>query len=215
AAEAEKVAAQTEAVLNSTAGAAGRSAQQISRLAGQLSALSGLDDEVVQSGANILLTFTKINGTNFDRATAAALDMSVALGQDLKSASILVGKALNDPIKGMAALSRAGVQLTDEQKALIEQLVATGDVAGAQAVLLRELETQFGGSAAALGRTFEGALGRVKTIFGNIQESIGGALLPMLTVVLNRVADFLALIQESAAFNAFVDNMTRFANGLL
>src|SRR5690606_1085623 len=94
-------------------------------------------------------------------------------------------------------------------------LVATGDVAGAQAVLLRELETQFGGSAAALGRTFEGALGRVKTIFGNIQESIGGALLPMLTVVLNRVADFLALIQESAAFNAFVDNMTRFANGLL
>jgi phage-related protein len=215
AAEAEKVTAQTQAVLNSTAGAANRSAAQISKLAGQLSALSGVDDEVIQSGQNVLLTFTRIQGTNFDRATQAALDLSVAMGTDLNAASLLVGKALNDPIKGMSALGRAGVQLTDEQRALVEQLVATGDVAGAQAILLEELNTQFGGSAEAFGRTFEGALGRVKTIFGNLQETVGGALLPVLTVVLGRVADFLTLLQESTAFTTFISNLTNFANGLL
>ena len=108
AAEAEKVAAQTAAVLASTGQAAGRTADQISDLAGELSFLSGVDDEVVQAGANILLTFTKIQGANFDKATAAALDLSVALGTDLNSASVLVGKALNDPIKGISALGRSG-----------------------------------------------------------------------------------------------------------
>lgn len=215
AAAAQKVSAQTEAVLTSTGSAAGKSAAQISKLAGQLSILSGVDDEVIQSGENVLLTFTKIKGTNFDRATEAALNLSVAMGTDMKSASMLVGKALNDPIKGMAALARAGVQLTAQQKAQVTQMVAVGDVAGAQALLLEELSTQFGGSAEAFGRTFSGALGRVQTIFGNLQESVGGALLPMLTAVLNRVADFLGLIQQSAAFNAFIANMTNFANGIL
>jgi hypothetical protein len=215
AAAAQKVAAQTEAVLESTGGAAGRTLTQIGKLAGQLSALSGVDDEVVQAGQNVLLTFTRIRGANFDRATRSALNLSVALGTDMNAAAMLVGKALNDPLKGMSALSRAGVQLTDEQRSLVQQMVAVGDVAGAQAILLAELETQFGGSAEAFGRTFSGALGRVQTIFGNLQESIGGALLPALTIVLNRIADFLGMLQESTAFTTFVTNLTNFTSGIL
>lgn len=213
--EAEKVAAQTTAVLNSTGGAAGRTADEISKLSTNLSRMSGIDDEVVQSGANVLLTFTKIQGANFDKATEAALNMSVALGKDLNSSATLVGKALNDPIKGVAALSKSGVQFTESQKATIASLVELGDVAGAQTVILQELETQFGGSAEAFGNTFEGSIGRVKTAFGNLQESIGSTLLPVLTILNNQAADFLNKLTDSAGFQAFLGGISSLAQGVL
>lgn len=137
--EAQKVGAQTAAVIKSTGGAAKVAEKDVGKLTGRLSDMAGIDDELIQNGANVLLTFTKIRnevgkGSNiFDRATKSALNMSVALGQDLKGASVLVGKALNDPIKGVTALGRAGVQLTEIQKAQIKALVEGGDVNAAVA----------------------------------------------------------------------------------
>lgn len=212
---AQVVAAQTEAVLASTSSAAQRTAAEISGLAGELSRLSGVDDEAIQSGQNLLLTFTKIRGANFDAATQSALDLSVAMGTDMTSAATLVGKALNDPIKGISSLSRVGVQLTADQKALIQQLVATGDVAGAQAVILAELNTQFGGSAEAFGNTYEGAVGKVQTAFGNLQESIGGAFLPIVTTVLGKISELLDGIASSPAFESFLTGLSAFLAGLL
>lgn len=215
AAEAEKVYAQTAAAIESTGGAAGKTSDDVRKLASSLSFMSGVDDEVIQSGANILLTFTKIQGVNFDAATQAALDMSVALGTDLNGAALQVGKALNDPIKGVASLGRAGVQFTAEQKEQIRVMTELGDVAGAQAIILAELETQFGGSAAAFGATFEGAIGKVKSLFGDVQQAIGGAFLPALTTGTNQVAVFLAALTSSEAFNTFIDNLGTFADNLL
>lgn len=213
--EAEKIAAQTEAVLSSTGGAAQRSAEQISDLATSLSRLSGIDDEVIQGGQNMLLTFTRIQGANFDAATQAALDMSVAMGTDMTSAATLVGKALNDPIAGVSALSRVGVQLTADQKALIASFVETGDVASAQSVILGELSTQFGGSAEAFGNTWLGAVGKVQTAFGNIQESIGSAFLPVLTDAANKLAGIFSAIGDSPAFQSALAGISTFVSGLL
>lgn len=215
AADAEMVAAQTTAAIASTGSAAGKTAEQIGELSTKLSRMSGIDDEVIQSGANIMLTFTKIQGVNFDKATASALDMSVALGTDMKSASILVGKALNDPIKGITALSRSGVQFTEQQKAQITAMTNAGDAAGAQSLILAELQTQFGGSAEAAGKTLNGALGKLKTSFGNIQEAIGGAFLPVLTLVADKAAAFMQMLEDSAGFQNFIAGFTTFASGLL
>ena len=126
--------------------------------------MSGVDDEVIQSGENVLLTFKNIHnevgkGNDiFNQATKATLDFSVAMGKDLPSAAIMVGKALNDPIKGLTALGRAGVQFTKSQVAMIKKMVKAGDVAGAQKLILRELEDQFGGSAKAAGETLAGRI---------------------------------------------------------
>lgn len=215
AAEAEKIAAQTEAVLASTGGAAGRTAEQIDGLASSLSRMSGIDDEVIQAGENVLLTFTRIQGANFDAATAAALDMSVALGKDMASSATLVGKALNDPIAGIGALSKVGVQLTDDQKNLIKSMVEVGDVAGAQGVILAELNTQFGGSAEAFGNTFLGSLEKVKNAFGNLQEVVGGALLPVLTVVFGKVAALIEGVTASPGFQSFITRFGEFVTSVL
>lgn len=212
--EAEVIAAQTSAVLDSTAGAAGRTQGQIEKLAGSLSKLSGVEDEAIQKGQNMLLTFTQIKGDTFDAATKAALDLSVAMGKDMTSSATLVGKALNDPIKGIGALSKVGVQLTADQKGLIKSLVETGDVAGAQAVILGELNTQFGGSAEAFGKTFDGSLGRVKVALGNLGETLMSGLLPAATAALGGFATLLEGVGDNPAFVRIVEQIGSFATAL-
>jgi hypothetical protein len=72
------------------------------------------------------------------------------LGTDLKGSAVQLGKALNDPIAGVGALSRVGVTFTETQKDMIKTMVEAGNVAGAQTLILDELGKEFGGSAKAL-----------------------------------------------------------------
>jgi phage-related minor tail protein len=194
--ESQKVTKQTEAVLKSMGDVAGVSADQVAEMSAQLSLQSGIDDELIQSSQNVLLTFGKVQNKVgkgnkiFDRATKAALDMSVALGTDMQGATIQVGKALNDPIKGITALSRAGVSFTQKQKDTIKSLVEQGKVLDAQKIILGELEKQFGGSAAAQATAGD----RLKVVWGNLQEELGMRLLP----VVERVAEWLGNVLPPA-----------------
>ena len=178
--ESQKVMAQTEAVIKSTGGAAGFSSKQIADMATDLSKIVPIDDEVIQSAENMLLTFTSIGKDVFPQATKTVLDMSIALGQDTKDSAIQLGKALNDPITGVTALRRVGVQFTDSQQEMIKGLVESGDLMGAQKLILQELQVEFGGSAEAAGKTFGGQLTILKTKLGNVAEDIGANLLPQL-----------------------------------
>lgn len=183
---AQAVMAQTEAVIRSTGGAAGMTAEEISNLALKLSGVSRFSDDAIQAGENLLLTFTNIGKDTFPAATQAMLDMATAMGTDAKGGAIQLGKALNDPTKGIAALTRVGVTFSDEQKKLIKRLQETGDMAGAQAVILAELNKEFGGSAAAAAGTFAGKLDVLKNRLSNVAEAIGGPLLSIGQTLIER-----------------------------
>jgi hypothetical protein len=204
--EIEKLNAQTNAAIKSTGAAAGRTIEQINGLNSSLEKLTGIEAEVIQQGQNMLLTFTNIKGDAFDEATKAALDLSVALSKDMQSAALLVGKALNDPIAGLGALSKAGVQFTDDQRAMITEMVEFGDVAGAQSVILAELNKQFGGSAEAFGETTAGKLAKIEHLFGELGETIAGALLPVLDDALPVIQDVVESFMTSPEFLTFVDD---------
>lgn len=178
--ELEDVMNQTEAVIESTGGVAGLTAEEVRELANQMEELSGVDDKVIQSGANVLLTFKEIGEDIFPEATLAALDMSEAMDQDLQSSIVQIGKALNDPIAGISALTRVGVTFTQEQKDVIKALVETGDVAGAQAVIIAELNSEFGGSAQASMEGYRGTQIRLKDTWEELQQTLATALLPAL-----------------------------------
>lgn len=171
--EAEKVQAQLAAVLKSTGGAAGVTASQLNAMADSLAQVTVFDDEAITGAQSLLLTFTKIGRDVFPDATEAVLNMSQALGQDLKSSATQLGKALNDPIKGITALSRVGVAFSQSQKDVIKNLVETGRVADAQRIILGELTTEFGGSARAARDTLGGALQGLKNDFDNLLEGDG------------------------------------------
>jgi phage-related minor tail protein len=183
--EAQKVMGQTGAVIKSTGDASGLSANQFADLATKLSNVAGVDDEVIQQGENVLATFTRVkdgvgSGNDiFTQATGAALDMSKAMGTDLQSSIVQVGKALQDPVEGVGALQRVGVRLTDQQKEQVKAFVASGDVMSAQKVILKELATEFGGTAAAVATPME----KLQVTFKNVLESVGQALAPALAVL--------------------------------
>ncbi len=179
--EAEDITAQLNAVIASTGGVAGMTADEVNALAESLSTTTRFEDDAIVGAESLLLTFTNIGEDIFPQATSTMLDMSQALNQDLSSSAVQLGKALQDPILGVTALRRVGVNFNEEQAALIRTMVESGDVAGAQAYILKELQTEFGGSAEAAGKTFGGGLDILKNALGNVKESIGGALLPVLT----------------------------------
>jgi hypothetical protein len=180
--ESEKTTAQLNAALESTGYAAGLNAGQLEMMAAAMSDLTAVDDDLIKGGEALLLTFTNIGANVFPGAMNAALDMSAALGQDLNSSVLQLGKALNDPIKGITALSRVGVSFTQDQKDMIETLVETGDTIGAQKLILAELNKEFGGSAAAAADTYAGKLQKLQNSLENLGEAIGSSMLPALAI---------------------------------
>jgi hypothetical protein len=171
--------------LKSTSHAAKVSAKDVESLATAISNKTGIDDEAIQSGENLLLTFTNIRnevgkGNDiFSQATMTITDMSVALGQDMKTSAIQVGKALNDPIKGMSALRRVGVSFTEDQEKQVKALVKSGKTMEAQKIILAELNKEFGGSAVAAATWGD----KAKVAADNIKEAFGKKMLPALEKV--------------------------------
>jgi hypothetical protein len=178
--DSNKTAAQTATVLKSTHGAAGLTADQFAKLAGQISKTSAVDDDLIQSGENIIATFTQIHGDVFKKTTQAAVDMAAAMNhgevtqEGLQSASIQLGKALNDPVKGLSALQRVGVTFSAQQKDQIANFVKAGQTAKAQGVILAEVNKEFGGSAAAAVTPAK----QLAVTWGNMQEVLGNLLIP-------------------------------------
>lgn len=185
--------AQLEAGIKSTGGAAGVTVEHLTDMAGSLQLMSGQTDDSIVAAQQLLLTFTNIRNTGtakiFDEATLATTNMAAKMGGDASSNALLLGKALNDPIAGLGALVRAGVQFTDGQKATIESMVAAGDMAGAQSLILAELNTQFGGAAEAAGKSLPGQLEIAKRKFEDISQTIAEQLLPVVLPALQSIAD--------------------------
>lgn len=187
----EKADAQTAAAIKSTGGAANVSAKQIGQMADALEKKTGIDDVAIKQGSNLLLTFTKIRNEAgagndiFNQTTSIMADVATAMGKDPTSAAMMLGKALNDPVKGVSALGRAGVQFTKEQKDQIKTLVESGRTMDAQKMILKELETQFGGSAEAAGKTFGGRLNILKARLEEVAESVAARLMPVLMAIMD------------------------------
>jgi hypothetical protein len=180
ASESAKIGRETERVIRTIGASSWTSADQVADLAAAMSDKTGADDEAIQSGANLILTFANVKnevgeGNDvFNQATQLALDMSTALGTDMTSASIQLGKALNDPVKGITALSKAGVSFTEQQKDQIRLMAESGDLLGAQKIVLAELGREFAGAAEAAGTPLDKLMVKI----GNLQEDLGAKLIP-------------------------------------
>ncbi|MBP7705568.1 MAG: hypothetical protein KA105_09840 [Caulobacter sp.] len=180
--EASDAIGQVDAALASMGGASGKSLESLQAQADGLMKSSLFDDDdILRSVTANLLTFGNVAGPVFDRAQQSIVDLATRLNVDLQSATLLVGKALNDPIKGLTALSKSGIQFTAAQKEQIKALVAGGEAAKAQAIILAELERQFAG--AALAAQNADPFNALTDALNTLQETIGAKLLPAFTPI--------------------------------
>ena len=188
--EQQKAIAQVEAGLKSTGNTAGFTSEQLQEMASALQKETIFGDEQILKDATAqLLTFTNISGEQFDRTQQAALDLATRLDGDLKSASIQLGKALNDPVANLSALSRSGIQFSDDQKAVIKSLTESGRLAEAQTLILDELNKQYGGSAKAAAEA-DGGIQQLKNAIGDAKEEFGRYLMEALKPTIQGLKDF-------------------------
>lgn len=196
--------AQLNSVLKSTKGVAGVTAKAATNLANSLQKVTKFSDEEVLSAENLLLTFKGIGKDVFPRATKAVLDLSTTLNKDLGGSAIQLGKALQDPIRGITALRKSGIDFTKKQQETIRALVESGKTAEAQRLILKELESQVQGSAEAYGKTFPGQLAILKNSFDEVKESIGLAIVNGITPLMAKLAEFV----NSDKFQAWLVQLT-------
>lgn len=183
-------------VLQNTGHAAGLTTEQISDYAAELQAVTNFEGDATVGAASMLAAFTNIRGDNFFSVMDAAADLSTVMGGDLASNVKLLGKALNDPAEGLSKLAKAGVTLTAEQEALVKSLQKSGDMAGAQGVILDAMAAKFGGAAKATADPWM----QLQNALGDVGEMIGSLLLPSINVLATSLTGMLEIVGQGGAF---------------
>jgi hypothetical protein len=171
---------------------------------------TGIDTNSIKATQAKLLTFKELAktagelGGEFDRATKAAIDLAAAGFGSAETNAVQLGKALQDPIKGLTALSRSGVTFTEVEKERIKTLVQSNQVGEAQKLILEAIEAQVGGTALATANASE----RMRVGFTQVQEKIGIALLP----TFERFANYL-LMTVIPIIESFINGLTNVGEG--
>ena len=177
---AEKNLSQMTAVLKSTGDASGMTKEKLVELAEAQSKLTTYSAETTEKAENMLLTFTNIKSSVFPQTVQATEDMATAMHMDATQAALQLGKALNDPATGYSKLQRVGVTFTASQVKTIKAMEKAGNTAGAQKIILQELEKEYGNSAKAAGSTLTGQIQRMENNIKSSGVQIMGALLPII-----------------------------------
>jgi hypothetical protein len=169
----ERAIRKVEQALKQTGGTVGLTLSELEKEASALQKKTIYADEAIMNDVTArLLTFTRITGDNFKRTQSAVLDLATSMNGDLSGAVTALGKAINDPLKGLSALGRQGIQFTDQQKATIKTLVESNKLYEAQSVILDEINRRFGGQAEAAAKGVS-VWKQVSNSFGDMWEAIG------------------------------------------
>jgi hypothetical protein len=178
----------------------GEATERVSAFAESLEKTVAVDADVIKATQTKLATFGKLTasvneaGGAFDRATLAALDMASAGFGTAESNAVQLGKALEDPIKGITALAKSGVTFTKQEKKKIEALVESGDLLEAQNMILSAVEKQVGGTAAASASSFD----KMRFALAGISDTFGELVLPHIDKFSKTLANASKFVQENS-----------------
>jgi hypothetical protein len=188
--------AQIAVGLQSTGSAAGVTSTMTDDLAESLSKVTAFSKTSVLEAESLALTFTGITRDIFPKATEATLNLATRFNIDLKQASIELGKALDDPVKGMQALHREGVSFSQSQMDAVKTMVNMNDKAGAQKIIIQELSKEVEGSARAYGQTLPGQLAILNNTFEEVKVKAGALIAQALTPLVSKAIEFIQHNQE-------------------
>jgi len=175
----------------------GAATDRVLALAEAQEKLTGVDDVIIKGAQAKLASFedvaksADVAGGAFDRATIASMDLAAAGFGSAEGNASQLGKALQDPIKGLTALTKSGVSFTAQEKEKIKALTESGKASEAQNLILSAVEKQVGGTAEASAKSSD----KIAAAFENIAEGVGGLLLPILdkvTPVIQSITDTFA-----------------------
>ena len=177
-------------------GAGAGELERLQKVASDLGEATLFNENDFRKGFGLLTSFGNIGTSNYERVAKAAADVAQTSGTDVSSAFMQLGKALNDPAKGLTALSRSGIQFTEQQKSMIESMVEAGDIAGAQNMILQELEKQYGGNSVAAAQGLAGALDTLGEKFYDLQVALGENIAQVLQPLIQGLSALVGFISS-------------------
>jgi hypothetical protein len=163
-----KAAAESETAennLKNTLAATGRevkqNAEHYAKYAQELMKATVYDDEQIKASQTLLLQLTKLDREGLDEATRGAIGLSRALDIDLRSATMMVAKAMEGNYE---TLGRYGIKVkentSDEEK---------------RAEILSKLNSMYARATGEL-NTYSGSVTNLKKNMGELKETLGGVL---------------------------------------
>ena len=185
--------------IKATGASAWTSTEELDKMAKDYAKATNYSVGQIEDMQSVLLGFRNITGKTFGDASDAIMDMATVMGMDLKSATQTVGKALDDPVKGLDSLRRQGFAFTEEQKMELEQLVRNGKQLEAQKIILDELATTYGGAA----KAGVSATNTWQYSITNLTETIGNKLMPYVEQSSKTMAKFADSIAEGLNTKSF------------
>lgn len=196
----ERLTLRTQAILQATNFTSGQTAQQIREMSQRIASETLASTRSVEEAAQMLMTFRTVQPEFFERTLRAAQDLAAVGFGTLSSAAVQLGKALEDPERGLTALRRSGISFTEAQQEVIRSLVETGRVAEAQRLILEQVERQVGGAGRAEARGLAGAF---DTLSQNVEKFLSriGNLGPIqaATSALTGLANVVAFLDRQVA----------------
>lgn len=172
--------------------------KQNERLASSLQMQIGIDDETIMLTQAKLATFKSLSSEVgrmsgiMDRATKAAFDMQATGFGEASQNAVQLGKALEDPIKGINSLRKSGITFTDAERTKIKTLVDSNKKLDAQQMIMKAIEKQVGGVAAATATDSS----KMRQAWGEVVETVGKALLPTLASIGKWLQTFMPKVQD-------------------
>lgn len=187
-----------ETANNRTAAALGRigskslvSVAGVQALASALQKKSGIDDAVIQNGANMLLTLgnidtkTKQGAATFKTATTAAVNFAEATGTEAQAASKLFAKSIAAASQGTLLLPK-GVKLSATETAKLTAVLKSGASAGTKQAAVAE----------ALGKKFAGAANLTSADkWANMQDQFAGIAAELVSTLMPAVEKLTGWLQ--------------------
>lgn len=167
---------QFNAALQATQGAVGITSDDLEKLAVSIEHATTFDVDDIRNAETALLRFRDVTGDTFKQALKLIPDVAVAMGTDLPTAAQKLGRALEDPSRGVRGLRDAGLFLDETQKTIIQHFSELGDKAYGQKLILDELTKSTQGAAAAAGEGLLGANNRLLRSFHELEKAAGRKL---------------------------------------
>ena len=173
--------------LNTALALTGQYSKQTSKdlqdYASELQNLTGVGDEVILSNQALIQNIARLSDVELKQATNAAIQLSAALGKDLRTSSELVAKAINGKTE---SLGRFGITI-EKSSNQAEQFNN----------VIRGL-AQFSGTAESKLQTFAGASQALDGRVGDLKESFGAIITqnPAITKAINAIGSGVQEIQK-------------------
>jgi hypothetical protein len=190
----------TFARLGATVQSTGRSSEtstpQIHAMAEQMRGLFSTED--IESAANALMRFMDIPTASIPGDLQLIQNMAAGLGTTLPEAANTLGMALETG-------RLRGLGFSREMQNTISTMMSQGDIAGADVIIMDQLNDKFSGQASAQIDTYAGATDGLATAMNDLNVAVGDKALPALTVFKVIGAEAIDLITEYMTSNSHAD----------